>query len=234
MLESEDRKPPRGLLEFGRELLIVVAGVVIAIGLGQTVDAAHWHDNVSEARDSLRHELHDNGEFYEFRIVANDCVARRLAELDRIAEDLAAHRKVGPVGDLTPHLGHLLADDVWQSERSAQTLTHFPRKELEQFSATYSQQIDMRGWLNREIEFWAGIRLLQGDPTRLTASDLTLIRNGIQSARALNYLVVVNARKQLKTNAGLGVPKAKADPADLAGVCAPLSRAAPRLPYTTY
>jgi hypothetical protein len=216
--------------ESARELLIVVAGVVIAIALGQVVDAAHWRDSVLEARESLRHELHDNSGFYEFRIAANDCVARRLAELDGVVEDVAAHRKVAPVGDLTPHVGDLLADDVWQSERSAQTLTRFPRKELEQFSATYSQQIDMRAWLNREVESWAAIRLLQGDPSRLAASDLTLVRDGIQSARALNYLVVVNARKELKTNAALGVPRATAEAADVARVCAPLARAAPKLP----
>jgi hypothetical protein len=233
-VDTDEKKPGRGVMEFTRELLIVVAGVVIAIGLGQVVDAAHWRDAVAEARASLRNELHDNGEFYEFRIAANACVARRLAELSSIAEDVAAHRKLEPVGDLTPHLGHLLEDDVWQSERSAQTLTHFPRKEMERYSASYSQQIDMRAWLNREIDFWAGIRLLQGDPSRLAPSDLTLVRNSLQSARALNYLVVINAKKELATNSALGVPRAEADAADLAAVCAPLSRAAPSLPYTTY
>jgi len=233
-LSRDEAKRLHGLIEFARELLIVVAGVVIAIGLSQMVDNARWQDSVPEARDSLRHELQSNDEFYAFRIAANDCVGRRLAELSSITEDVAAHRKVAPVGDLTLHLGSLLADDVWQSQRAGQTLVHFPKSELEQYSSSYSQQIDIRAWLNEETDLWAGIRLLEGDPGRLAPSDITLVRKSIQAARATNRLIVVNAAVELKTNVALGVPGVNAKPADLSTACAPLSRAMPTRPYTTF
>ncbi len=233
-LENGRQKGAHGIMSFARELLIVVVGVVIAIGLGQAVDAAHWRDSVAEARDSLRNELRANDDFYAFRVAVSACVGRRLAELNSITEDAAAHRQVAPVGDLTLHIGSLLADDVWQSERAGQTLVHLPKAELERFSRTYSQQIDIRAWLNRETELWAGIRLLEGAPGRLTPSDITLVRKSIQEARATNYLVTLNAAEQLEINAALGVTKTEAKPAEIAAACAPLLRAPPARPFTTY
>jgi hypothetical protein len=232
-LESH-RSKAEGLKEFARELLTVVAGIIIAIGLGQVVDAFHWQESVVEARDSLRQELNANDAFYAYRVAVSPCVGQRLAELNGIVEDAAAGRRVAPVGDLTLHLGDLMADDVWQSERAAQTLVHLPKKEFERFSRTYSQQIDIRAWLNQEIDAWAGLRVLEGDPNRLSPSDLALVRNQIQIARSLNFLVALNSDVELKANAALGVPKIEADQAAVRKTCAPLKRAPPSLPYTTY
>ncbi len=233
-LEIHKPKAAHSLREFVTELLTIVAGIIIAICLEQAVEALHWRHQVTEGREALRRELQETDGFYTFRIAANDCVAHRLEELDGVLEQVAAHQRVEPVGDLTPHLGHLLADDIWQSQRSAQTLVHFPKGELAQYSAIYSQQVDIRAWLNREIEVWSAIRLLQGDPNRLSPSDITLIRNNIQIARVMNFLVVINGRTQLDKAAKLGAPTAAADPDEVRAVCTPLKRALPVIPYTTY
>jgi hypothetical protein len=173
-------------------------------------------------------------EFYVFRVAMNECVAQRLSQLNDIVESAAEHKETEPVGDLTLHIGQLLSDDSWQSERAAQTLVHFPASERERYSSTYGQQVDIRSWINQELAVWAAIRILQGNPNRLSASDLTLIRQNIQIARSLNYLIVHNSGDQLSRASTLGLPKVKAPAEQVRVACAPLKRAPPSIPYTTY
>lgn len=233
-MEVHVPKAARSLREFAVELMTIVSGIVIAISLEQGVEALHWRHKVEIAREALRRELADTTRFYAIRVAANECVGRRLAELQAITEAAAEHRPTDPVGDLTLHLGSLLADDVWQSERAAQTLVHFPETERDLYSRTYSQQIDIRSWENEELHTWAAIRLLEGNPARLAATDLTLVRQNIQLARTLNYLIALNAKEQLSRSAALGIAEPQLPTDDPRGLCKPLARASPTRPYTEY
>lgn len=226
-------KPVHNLREFLSEIGVVVCGIAIALAGEQTIEAFHWSAKVSEARASLRQELAETGRFFAFRVRTRDCVGRRLAELNQITDDVAAHRRVAPVGDVSPHLGKLIADDAWQAERASQSLTHFPRDEFDRFSQLYSQQVDMRYWVNKEIEAWAVIRTVEGDPDRLSASDLTAIRGALQQARSFNYLISLNAGDQIARMKALGISPRPLD-RDTNTACAPLRRAPPALPYSVY
>jgi hypothetical protein len=212
----------------------IVIGLLIAVGLEQAVETIHWHKQVRAARDVLRQELLEANRFYEFRVAVNECVAQRLAQLNDIVESAAEHANLEPVGDLSLHIGHLLTDNVWQSERAAQTLVHFPAAERESYGTIYGQQVDIRNWVNEELGVWAAIRVLQGYPGRLSPSDITLIRQNIQVARTLNYLIVLNAAAQLSRAPALGLPKVDARPDEVRETCAPLKKTIPSLPYTTY
>ena len=233
-----DVHAPHELLHTWKSFFIhiatIVIGLLIAIGLEQGVEAIHWHKQVRTARDVLRNELLEANRFYEFRVAVNECVAQRLAQLNDIVESAAQHANLEPVGDLSLHIGHLLTDNVWQSERAAQTLVHFPAAERESYGTIYGQQVDIRNWVNEELDVWAAIRVLQGYPGRLSPSDITLIRQNIQVARTLNYLIVLNAVAQLSRAPALGLPKVDARPGEVREACAPLKRTIPSLPYTTY
>ena len=178
--------------------------------------------------------MHNVADFYQFRVEANECVARRLSTLNEIVEAVGARQRSEMVGDLTVHLGQLLPDDAWQAEKSAQTAAHFPPSELQQYSLIYAQQADIRAWMNQETYVWAAIRLLQGDPNRLAPSDLTLVRQNIQVARSLNRLIVANSVDQLERISKLGGPKVAADGERTRAACAPLKREAPMIPYTNF
>jgi hypothetical protein len=233
-LEIHKPKPSHSLSEFAIELFTIVVGIVIALGLEQAVDSHHWHQKAETARDSIKVELRSDAAFYQFRIQVNECVARRLKQLNDIAEDVAARRRVETVGDLTIHLGHVLTDDAWQAEKSAQTAAHFSVEELQQYSLVYAQQTDIRVWMNQETYVWAALRLLEGDPMRLAASDLTVVRNNIQVARSLNRLIAVNAVDQLDRISKLGVAKVTVDEEWVRASCMPLKRTAPAVPYTNF
>lgn len=233
-MEVHVPKASRSLREFAVELMTIVVGIVIAISLEQAVETIHWHEKVKTAREALSQELLEADGFYEFRVAVNECVAQRLSQLNDIVESAAEHAKIEPVGDLSLHIGHLLTDDAWQSERAAQTLVHFPAAERERYSTIYGQQVDIRSWVNAELGVWAAIRILQGNPDRLSPGDLTLIRQNIQIARTLNYLIVQNATQQLSRASASGIRKVDVQSAEVRETCAPLQRTAPSRPYTTY
>jgi len=212
----------------------IVIGLLIAVGLEQTVEAIHWRKQVQIARNVLRQELLEANGFYTFRIAVNECVAQRLSQLNDIVESAAGHAKTEPVSDLSLHIGHLLSDDGWQSERAAQTLVHLPAAERQLYGTIYGQQVDIRIWVNDELGVWATMRVLQGNTDRLSMSDITLIRQNIQIARTLNYLIVRNAADQLSRASALGLPKVNAQTEDVREACLPLKRTTPSLPYTNY
>lgn len=123
----------------------------------------------------------------------------------------------------------LIIDNAWQAERAEQTLTHFPRQELDRLSQFYAQQDDIRVWVEKEEETWVTLRMLEGDPNRLGPGDISALRNALQKARNLNFLMTLNSQVQLQQARGLSVaipaPRAgDANALDVKRACAPLER----------
>lgn len=73
--------------EVGREIVIVVVGVFIALAAQQAVDDWQWRDKVSEAEKAMRYELtFDDGPQMLQRIAMHPCTSRRLDEIRAAAE----------------------------------------------------------------------------------------------------------------------------------------------------
>lgn len=233
-LEIHKPKATHTLRDFLIELLTIVTGIFIAISLEQAVESIHWHHKAAAARESLRDELRSASGFYAFRVAASECVAQRLTQLNQIVESVADKQDTRPVGDLTLHLGQLLSDDAWQSEKAAGAAAHLTRAELQDYSHLYAQQSDMRVWMNQETYAWAALRVLEGNPGRLATTDVTLVRQNLQVARSLNFLIVVNAKDQLALISKLGAQPETVDAARVATACAPLKREPPSLPFTRF
>jgi len=64
-----DVHPPHEAAHTWKDFLIhiatIVIGLLIAIGLEQTVEAIHHHREVSEAREALSAEIGDNRKLFE-------------------------------------------------------------------------------------------------------------------------------------------------------------------------
>ena len=198
-------KPLHGLPEIAVEIGIIVIGVVIALAAEQAVEWTRWQEKVDHGRKEIHREIADNSAFNNFRAVVEPCVARRLTELSQITEAIAAKQKTAPVHFAGLHIGFLVSDNSWEAERSEQTLTHLPRSEQDGLSAFYAQEADIKDWDEKEEEAWATLRMLEGDPNRLGAGDVPLLRNALQQARNFNFLIAINARDQMALARELGV-----------------------------
>ena len=108
--------------------------------------------------------------------------------------------------------GALLSDAEWQSERSSQTLTHFPRAELALMSRFYAQTVDMRDWIFEEERAWSALDVMADDPDHLGPADLAQLRVSLNTARTLDYLITLNAQRQLATSAQVGITYSRTQP----------------------
>ncbi len=119
--------------EFFKEYAIIVLGVATALAAEQAVEWLHWQDQVKAARQAIFREMGaTNLNAFARRLAYAPCLEKQAVEAGQILDALEAKR---PPGRLTVfHAGAhtLLNESDWQSERAAQSLTHFPRAELAQ------------------------------------------------------------------------------------------------------
>jgi hypothetical protein len=80
-MELHKPKPWHGVREFLKEYVIIVVGVLTALGAEQAVEWLHWQHEVDAADTALRKELHLNGTFAYEAVAAWPCEQRRLDEL---------------------------------------------------------------------------------------------------------------------------------------------------------
>lgn len=76
--------PLNGWRVFWGEVGIIVLGVLLALGAQQVVEALSWRGQVRDFRAAVDRELGENLSIYEIRLRQNDCVSRRLAEVERL------------------------------------------------------------------------------------------------------------------------------------------------------
>ena len=83
-------KPLHGVREFSSEISVIVVGILIALGLEQTVESLHWRHKVEQAELRLRADLQ-----YDITFAAQFGVLEPCAEayLDRIQTDSGQARR---------------------------------------------------------------------------------------------------------------------------------------------
>ncbi len=219
-MEIHKLKPIHSWRDFLKELGTIVLGIIIAISLEYLVESWHWSHEVKTARDSLVAEISANNEnLFAFRVVIAPCVDRRLAEIDRILAALEAGLAPDGIANFNRPAVTLVRDGEWQSERASQVLTHFPRAELALMSRYYAQLPDFRSWGLQEDAAWRHLGTLQKPPKGITASDLIQLRDDFRSAQDVEYLILINARRQLRVTEQLGIPNQTPDPMRVKNWC---------------
>jgi hypothetical protein len=125
-------KPWHGLRDFLKEYLIIVIGVLTALGAEQTAEAAHWSHAVHEAKASIHDELVLATVFADERLARKACTD---AYLDDLAAAVAASpaqwepRSFDYCG--LPHAAVYTGywrpwpTEVWQSIEAGGAVSHF-------------------------------------------------------------------------------------------------------------
>jgi hypothetical protein len=101
--------------------------------------------------------------------------------------------------------GRLILVGDYEAQQAAQNLVHFPADELSALGLWYDQARNMKEWNGREEAAWDELALLAPAGTKLGAFDLALLRRDFQEATNLEYLTVLNARREIERARELGV-----------------------------
>ena len=211
--------PGRGWRHLLTELAIVVVGVCLALAAQQTADWLHWQSQVAEARIALHAEITEIDKFYLYRIAYARCLDQRADKVEQAIRDVAAKRKATPAELSVRGIGSLLSYSEWQSERAAQTLTHFPRAELALMSRFYAQVPEFTEWETKENDAWWALRTLQFSDDGLGPDDLAQLRLNLQIVRHHGWLIEVNARRMLAVSDQMGVARPKVDAEQVEKFC---------------
>jgi len=198
-------KPWHGGRELLKEVGTIVIGVLIALAAEQTVEMLRWRQAVGAGRETLHKEIaFDNG-YLRDRITIAPCMDRRLSALTALVADAAAGKPPnGPDGPRPMVPGRLTLVSAWNAEQASQTVTHFPRDELTKLGSYYDLLQSVRAWIEQENDAWASLGAL-GSKGPIGPQDIALLRRDLQRARYLEYLTVINARRELEHGREFGV-----------------------------
>jgi hypothetical protein len=198
--------PPHGWRAVSWELGIVTLGVLIALGAEQVVETAHWRRQVDSFRQVVNQELAENLGTYEYRIKQNDCVKRRLDELETWLESLQERRPRNLARPIGAPQSLSLDRSVWAS-RDAILVSHMPMRERMAIGGLYDDFENNEVHRLDERETWLRLGEYDG-AVDLTGGDLMRLRGLISRVRFRDQRITFNARLYFREAKALGiVPK---------------------------
>lgn len=195
-------KPVGGWPTVFQEILIVVAGVLIALGAQQMVDDWHWRRDVADFRKAIDAELGRNLDSFRLRIEQRDCTGRRLDQLGAWADEMESGR-AGPLRNaISRPLGFSLQFSVW--EQAGDAVSRMPLNQRLAYAELYDDFRNYDLLRLREREFWYGIRNYQ-DAKSLSADRLFELRGMIVAARSIDDSMKFVWRTMQQKAAAMGV-----------------------------
>ena len=128
--------------DFFIHIATITIGLLIAIGLEQTVEWAHHRHMVREARENIRREIAENQKECATDIGYVQADAGRMKGNLEVGRELRAHpHTAGHGGQLRFQLAwSSLSDSAWSSARDSGALTYMPTGEVQIYADAYKQQ----------------------------------------------------------------------------------------------
>jgi len=151
-------KPWHGFREFLKEYLIIVVGVLTALGAEQAVEAVHWAERTQRTEETLREELHGAAVEASGRLALVPCTKAMLNRLEQaVGEGGEAWRPpftiTAPVltGAIVINAPHgLWRSQAWRDAQADGTANHLPKDEALLFGDAYETMAKMKA--NNEQE----------------------------------------------------------------------------------
>jgi hypothetical protein len=145
-VETHKPKPWHGPGEFFREYLIIVVGVLTALGGEQAIEWMHRQGELAETREALREEIAQNGAIVALGTALDQC---RLPLLEKFADGV---RGGLPRSETPPAVAFpVLNFSVWEVARSG-ALSRMPVKERLSYALVYDNFEKRQKNIDRQID----------------------------------------------------------------------------------
>jgi len=208
-------KPWHGVREFLKEYVIIVVGVLTALGAEQGVEWLHWQHEVHVADEALRNELHFNGANAYRYVVSWPCEQKRLDELSA-----ALRRKTGlwkgqsfdyngrRVAFIAPGRGWPRAS--WEEYKANGAVQHMSDARRRLFGGAYVHVDSAIDW-NRDLSLAIADLAILADDLPLT--DVTRDRElaAVERAQFAGELESASGKQFLEKLTQLGVTFTEAE-----------------------
>lgn len=197
-------KPPNGWTAVWWELLIVAAGVLLALGAQQAVETVNQRREAAETRETLTNEIKETLAILELRRAAQPCIDRRLEEVRAIVDDWGRTGSFKTPRWVSQATWFAIVTARFDAAESAGRLALLPSEEQYRMGLVVGNLRNFGEIQAKEIETWGTLRMLQSGPEALSASDRTAVRLALQSASTLNYLANIRVGQTLEQASSYG------------------------------
>ena len=178
-------KPKRwhGFREFLKEYLIIVVGVLTALGGEQIVETLHWRHQTHLAHEALAYDMKRVMAWSALTDAQGPCMDARLTELDGLldkAQETGRFGPLGPVGKLREGAWYVRA---WSGLTYGQTLAHMPNGEQTKLAALARMVEGMNDWDSQSVDDWARLQRMSGPGRRTNNAEIAALREPIARER---------------------------------------------------
>lgn len=223
-------KQLHGIRAFLGEVGVIVVGIVIALGLEQTVEWATWHAQAQRTEKALQAELKTNFLYaYERRLLVT-CVNDRIAFLrDRLLEP-GPHWAGVAFGSIDnrfyekPPMPPIFLvpfrprrTEAWQAALASGVLNHMPGERVAIYARMYDQIAMLKQTQDAEISALHQMGGIAFD-RELTASDRTAYLDRLETVANLNRMMVGESGQLLHAPFALGADDFHLTQADASAV----------------
>ena len=176
-------KPWHNIREFLKEYLIIVIGVLTALGAEQAVEAVHERGLAREAKAAIDAEMQDNVNRAAYRQAQQPCIDARLRELTGLLAGWAGGKpppaglSLGDPGDMP------LVLTRWQANLNNGRFSQQSIQAQGAQSSIYVQLAVLADIEQREHYAWSELRALELGPGVLTADLRPELVAALQAAR---------------------------------------------------
>ena len=197
-------KPWHGVREFLKEYLIIVVGVLTALGAEAVVEKVHEQRLSEEARASVRAEIALDLANVQRRTQWQPCLDRRLAELS----DLLAKAERGAPFEPAQTIGNpstpLIATQRWEAATAGGRTSLLDIGEQRDFARVYEEFAALIRQEIAEADAWADLKALEGvlHPSPELAAHARL---ALAHARYENFAVRNTLRQALMFGRRIGI-----------------------------
>jgi hypothetical protein len=234
-VEIHKPKPWHGLREFFKEYLIIVVGVLTALGAEALVENLHWRHEAEVAREVIRRDELRLLEWIGEADASGACVDRRLTELKTILDKAQETGELPPLGFSAKPPTQPWFMRGWDSALSSGVLPHLRPGEGARYAAIESGVQTLIRSREDNVAQWALLSAFNGPGRKLSEAEAATLRSAISKARidavvirtsadALGLMVLdtgLLARKAVDAAYQTGAVKGAQEP-----TCRPMSAAA--------
>jgi len=198
-------KPWHGLREFLKEYLIIVVGVLTALGAEQAVEAIHHHEQVEQTRAALRSEMKRMVTTALINQRSSHCFVTVLGEYD-------AWARGGAKPAWRPPETAKGGGSVWEEARAGGVVGYMDLDERLTFSRFYGQVANQSSLVDVEREF---VRQLGGflNLDTLDHADAQALLRELGGHRGLVRVMIANDGQIIDLGRKLGVTPSAPEPA---------------------
>ena len=198
-------EPILSFREFLVHLSMVTVGILIALGLEQSVEAYHRHELAEEAKSNMTTEIADNKRELDTHLSGLDKIQKQRDDDLKVIDQLLAHQHLHELSMGLSFSGPSLNSASWTTASSVGALAYMEYGTVKRFAEVYKLQELYERLQNDEInDVQKGVGLLaslRDGPEKVSDGELRAIKLQLQQGTAA-LTVIGQVGQQLSAEYG--------------------------------